>query len=283
MTSLAALRTAALPGLILAAAGAPALAAPLNATYRIHVGGVSVLEAQAVLTLTDRSYDVEVRAETGGFLGRLFPWQTRSHSTGAVTGEALAPVRHTQTSLFRGKPRNVTLTYDGRGTVAAAVEPPPEEEDRPAVPEDLRRATVDPLSGVLSALVATSRGNGCTRTVPVYDGRRRYDMTMRDSGMRTVSASRYSIFAGPARECRVTYTPVAGYSPRPPTTMFWKRDDGRDGAMADDRPPVDLWIAPVVAGAPPIPVRVETDSALGAVVIHLVAINGSPTPPPAGQ
>lgn len=282
MTSLALLRTAALSGLLLAA-GVPAPAAPLSATYRIHVGGVSVLEAQAVLTLTDRSYEVEVRAETGGFLGRLFPWQTRSHSTGAVTGDALAPARHTQTSIFRGKPRNVTLTYDGRGRVVAAVEPPPEEDDRPPVPEELRRATVDPLSGVLTALVAASQGNGCTRTVPVYDGRRRYDMTMRDWGMRPVSASRYSIFAGPARECRVTYTPVAGYSPRPPTTMFWKRDEARDGGAVEDRPPVDLWIAPVVAGAPPIPVRVETDSALGAVVIHLVAIDGAPTPPPAAQ
>lgn len=251
-----------------------ALAAPVFATYRVHVGGVAVLDVEATLSVTDRAYDVTVQARTGGFIGRMFPWETRSQSLGSLDQDGLKPTRHTQVSTFREKPRNVSLAYDAQGNVTASVSPPPEEDDREPVTDSQRRATFDPLSSVLSVLVAAARGEGCARTVPVFDGRRRYDMMLRDSGLRAVAPSRYSIYAGPARECRVTYQPVAGYNRRP-NSSSWLRSDGQRDGGPPERPPVDLWIAPLVPDAPPLPVRVETDSAFGGVVIHLTGI----TPP----
>nr|WP_246512963.1 DUF3108 domain-containing protein [Azospirillum picis] len=72
-------------------------------------------------------------------------------------------------------------------------------------------------------------------------------------------------------QCRVSYRPIAGYAPAAPGWKFWQRD-----AQAP-RPPVDLWVAPVAAGAPPLPVRLETESDFGSVVMHLTGV----TPPAA--
>lgn len=267
-------------GLILVLSGwpLPAAAAAVTASYRIHVGGVEVLEVDAELTVTEERYDVKVQARTGGFIGRMFAWDSRSQSVGVRGPGGLSPQRHTQVSTFRDKPRSVTLAYDGQGGVTATVLPPPEDDDREPVPAALLQSTYDPLSGVLSALVALGRGEGCTRTMPVFDGRRRYDMMLYDAGLQQLARSRYSIYSGPAQECRITYKPVAGYNRRP-TGPSWLRDSGQRDGIVSDRPPVDLWVAPLVPGLPPLPVRVETDSAFGSVVVHLTAIS----PPPAAK
>ncbi len=240
-------------------------------TYRVHVGGVAVLDARAELALTGDRYSVGVDAATDGFLGRMFPWETRSRSVGMIRPDGPTPLRHTQVSTLRGSPRNVTLEYDGRGGVRAEVTPPPQDDDREPVPDSLLRGTQDPLSGVVGVLLAGLRGEGCQRTVPVYDGRRRYDMLFADEGMRLVGASRNSVFAGTARQCRVSYTPIAGYN-RKPDSPFWRRGGGGE----EQRPPVDVWIAPVTPGGPPLPVRLETDSGLGSVVIHLTGATMDP-------
>ncbi len=248
----------------------PALAQQWQLTYRVHVGGIAVLDAQAGLALAGDRYSVQVDAVTDGFLGRMFPWETHARSVGAFRPDGVTPLRHTQVSTLRGKPRNVTLDYDGRGNVRAEVTPPPDADDRDPVPDTLRRATFDPLSGVVGMLLAGLRGEGCQRTVPVFDGRRRYDVHFTDQGMQMVGASRYSVFAGAARQCRISYTPVAGYN-RKPDESFWRRNSN-----PQDRAPVDVWIAPVTPGGPPLPVRLETDSGLGSVVIHLTSANMAP-------
>lgn len=245
-------------------------AEPMTATYRVHVGGVAVMDLTTRLELDDRSYRIEVTAQTGGFIGRLFPWQTVSRSDGSVTADRPVPAHHSQVSVFREKPRRVTLEYDARGDVTATVLPAPQDDDREPVSADLKRSTYDPLSGFLAMLRTTARGGGCTVTLPVFDGRRRYDMIFKDVGQRMVSASRYSIFSGSARQCRVSYRPVAGYTRSTPSGGFWQRDGD-----PSERPPVDLWLAPIVPDLPPLPVRMETDSDFGAVVVHLTGI----TPP----
>lgn len=243
----------------------PALAQRWQLDYRVHVGGVAVLDARAELTLAEGRYTVQVNAATDGFLGRMFPWESQSLSVGMVRPDGVTPIRHTQTGVLRGAPRAVTLDYGPDGSVRTQVSPPPEEEDRDPVPEALSRRTRDPLSGVVEMLLAGLQGEGCRRTVPIYDGRRRYDMMFADRGMTMVGASRHSVFSGAARQCQVSYKPVAGYERRP-RQSFWQRGGGRE-----ERPPVDVWIAPVDGAGPPLPVRLETDSGFGGVVVHLTA------------
>jgi len=116
-------------------------AEPMTATYRVHVGGVAVMDLTTRLELDDRSYRIEVTAQTGGFIGRLFPWQTVSRSDGSVTADRPVPAHHSQVSVFREKPRRVTLEYDARGDVPAA--PPgrrPRAGERRPQAIDLRSA-----------------------------------------------------------------------------------------------------------------------------------------------
>jgi len=257
---------------------APGVAAPVTASYRVYVGGIAVLDAAILLDLTDHAYRIDLTAQNGGFLAKILPWKTLSRSNGAIQMDRLIPARHSQSSVFREKPRSVALTYGADGGVVATVTPPPEEDDRAPVPEALRRATYDPLSAGLLLLLATGRGETCARVVPVYDGRRRYDMRFDNGGTRPLAPSRYSIFSGPAQECRVSIMPIAGQAKPSSGPSFWRRDDDST-PRPPGGPPTDVWLAPILPDAPPLPVRLETDSAFGAVVIHLIGVAraGEPT------
>ncbi|WP_148219460.1 DUF3108 domain-containing protein [Azospirillum sp. B510] len=255
---------------LLPTATASAIAEPVRATYRVFVGGVTALDVVATLDVAGDRYRIAVSAVTGGTIGRLFDWRTDSQSDGHIQGGDLRPTSHSQTSQLRGEPRNVTLTYGTQGDVTATVTPPPEADDREPVPPALQRDTLDPLTAVLDLLFTVGTRQSCTQSLPVFDGRRRYDMVFADVGPRIVNPSRNSIFSGIAQQCRVTYKPVAGYA-RSSSGRFMQRGNPAD------RPPVELWLAPVATGYPPLPVRLETDSDLGSVVVHLTGI----TPPAA--
>ncbi|WP_247875762.1 DUF3108 domain-containing protein [Azospirillum sp. TSH100] len=250
-----------------------AAAEPVKVTYRVFVGGVTALDVDATLDVAGDHYRVAVSAVTGGTIGRLFNWRSDSQSDGNVHGDDLRPTSHRQTSLLRGEPRNVTLTYGPQGDVSTSVTPPPETDDREPVPPALQRDTLDPLTAVLDLLFAVGASQSCDRSLPVFDGRRRYDMVFSEVGRRIVDPSRYSIFSGVAQQCRVTYKPVAGYARSSSGGRFWQRNNPAD------RPPVNLWLAPVAAGYPPLPVRLETDSDFGSVVVHLTGV----TPPAADR
>ena len=245
-----------------------AYAEGMRAAYQVHVGGLTALDGRAVLSLDRDRYAVEVEAMTGGFVGQLLSWQSLLRSHGTVGRSGLAPSRHEVSSVWRGERRSVTLSYDGGSGVSVTAVPAPEKDGREPVPEALQRNTLDPMSAIVAVVQANGRGQGCTHTLPVYDGRRRYDMIFTDYGMQQLAPSAYSVFSGPARHCRVTYEPIAGYSRKPPSTWF-----GQNNANPTERRPVDVWFAPVTPDGPPIPVRVETDSPMGTVIAHLTDVS----------
>ncbi len=254
------------------AAAPPAMAERLTLTYRIYVGGVSVLDADAELVMAGGRYRVAISAATEGFLRRLAPWDTRSESAGQIGTAGPRPEAHVVSSTWRGKPRSVTLAYNADGTVTATAEPSADEDDREPVPAALTVGTLDPLSAFVAMMHGAAQGAGCGMTVPVFDGRRRYDLLFTAHGTRSFEASDRNAFSGEAAHCRVTWRSIAGHSRGGgERSQFWRRGEGQT-----ERPPVDVWLARVSPNGPPAPVRASTDSPMGGVVIHLTGITVHP-------
>lgn len=270
-----------LPAVLLASFLLPGMAGAqgMRAAYQAHVGGMSPLKGQAELVMEAGRYSLRIDAETDGFVGRLLSWQSRVTSLGTLARGVPRPELYELSSLWRGEPRDVTLRYDARGGVQVTAVPPPEEDEREPVPDELQRGTLDPVTAMLAVMLGAAEGRGCAGTMPVYDGRRRYDMVFADLGMDRIAPSGYSAFSGAARRCQVTYKPIAGYSRKPPPSLMGQRLFARSEGDGEPRPPVEVWFAPVTEGGPPVPVRIETESGLGGVVVHLTG--ASPLPRPA--
>jgi hypothetical protein len=269
------------PGLPHAAASDRAQAQPgdLALGYALYIGGVHVLDATGFLGVAEGRYRMGLTAATDGFLGRVAAWSVDVSSHGLLAPDRpLTPVAYTTAGTWRETRRQTTLRYEqGRPTVTLA--DPPIGGEREPVPEALQQDTLDPLSAIVRALVATRDGQGCGGVVPVFDGRQRYDLTFALRGPETLEPSDLSSFAGPALACSISFKPVAGR---------WRevqpaRPDRDDEGRRPKRGETTAWVAAPLPGAPPVLVRLELDTSLGRSVLHLKSIERiAPDPANAG-
>lgn len=240
----------------------------LTVRYDVHVGGLLGLEAEFTLRRANGRYAFESVSRTQGFLGYLFRWESRSMGEGRIEGGRFVPAVHRANSVGGGEPRGLEILYDGEGNVASvAIEPKTEETDRVPVPPALVRGATDATTGLMQVLSALPPGGSCGGTIPVYDGRRRFDVRLNPEGMTDLAPTTLSSFAGPAAVCRLTFRNVAG-GRTPERTMFWRRVDAQGNAGF----PTVVYLAPVAPGGETMPVRVEVDTPFGWAIVHVKGV-----------
>ena len=92
-----------------------------------------------------------------------------------------------------------------------------------------RRGSLDPISGLLQLLANIAVHDSCDTTVPIFEGKRRFDISGVDVDRQYVDEEDYSAFKGDARICDAKFDMVAGeYIDRPPD-RFWARKIMRKG------------------------------------------------------
>jgi hypothetical protein len=228
--------------------------------YDVRYGPFRVLSMDLTSEVAGDRYHATSTLQTEGVIGRLFPWRARSESQGRRDGVSLHPAWHRAEGTYRSEHRTIEIEYQPDGGVRARVTPLPEQEGRDVVPEALQQETVDPLTASMLAAGAECRG-----TLPVFDGRRRYDLRLEELPTSTVPASRGAVYTGAAKRCRATVEARAG---------FW-RDDPRE---RDAPTTLDFWIASPGDRVPTVPVYLELSGArgtLGAVLVDARALPGT--------
>jgi hypothetical protein len=251
-------------GLLLGAAllcASPARAEPVKATYEVYFGGFHVLDAEALWQRSPSGYRISAEAETRGMLGWLNPWKGATESRGRLAGGRAIPVHHENRGTADEGEKLVRLRYDGDGDIAESlVRPEQDWEDRHPLPPDAGEGTLDPLSVVAGLSELLRSGGRCEGRFAVFDGRKRYDLTVSDAGLQTLEPTDYSIFAGPARGCRVDYEMLGGH----------RVERSKYAATARER---IVWVARPRQGAPLIPVRLKIETAYGTVMGHLTGLS----------
>jgi hypothetical protein len=246
----------------------PAANAPATVlSYQVYFGGLKALALEAEVGVVSDRYRVRLAAHTEGLIDWIVGWTARAWSEGAVGGGALGdgalrPARHVSESTIRGNRRDVVLSFHPDGAIEATVEPSAEADEREPVTAEQQRGALDPISAVLGAARVVAARQSCAQRVPVFDGRRRYDLEFSDGGHAVLPPSEYSSFKGDTTLCLFRYIRIAGYQ----TTGRWNNPRDHDRIYR-------TWLAPIVPDLPPLPVRIEAEGTYGTVIVHLVGIN----------
>jgi hypothetical protein len=238
-----------------APATAPARDAGLH--YKVYIGGFHVVDLDIAMDLAPGDYKVEARLKTIGMIGSMFPWTMKAHSNGRFDADKVVPAAAGQRSTWNGKPRFIEMRFDKGLPVVEEIKPLPNSDDRDPVPESVRKGALDLTSAILSLLTRMENGKPCMGKIPVFDGRRRFDLVAVADGPDRLRANRYSPYDGPAETCIVSMDPIAGF----------KKSD--HGGWNDGDRKAHVWTASPFAGMPPVPVRITVDTPLGALIAHL--------------
>ncbi len=182
----------------------------VEATYRITFNGFDIGKFDFTADVSGSSYTVNGDARLSALLG-AFKWQGQTRSAGQLAGLAPKPAGYTFDFNGNGREGSIKLGFD-RGSVKSITSLPPKPpapDTVPLRPEHLA-GVLDPLSAVL-ALSRNAASNPCGRSIPVFDGRQRFDLQLAFVRQQAVAETRPSGQPGVAYVCRVRYVPLAGH------------------------------------------------------------------------
>jgi hypothetical protein len=265
MPGLSILRSLPFLGFALALAAAPAkaeVAEVAGLTYDVYLGGLHIFTFDVNMNLRPDGYQVDAAGGTQGMIGWLYDWQMKLAAEGKDSHGRIEAHSYTVASDWKQTPRITDLTFGADGTYDLQQSPPPEPDPdiEGSLPATLPPGTLDPLSLAVAASRTLAETGSCNQTVPVFDGRRRFDLTVKQIGPAVLEPNEYSIYQGDAIRCSFSLKRISGFR------KSWK--SSRQWDAGSEAPPT-IWMAEIQPGLPPLPVRYEGTIALGSIVVHL--------------
>ena len=249
-----------LVGAALLLALAPVLA-PASAAERLYARvelygplGIHVLTLRTTLEQTGERYSAVVDYATIGLAGILFEQKTHAAATGRLARATAYPDTFRNDTVRNGIARRSRVDYRPDGAVEGGSTPP----TRTVVPPELMRGTVDNITAYLRLERQLAETGKCGMTVPVFDGRHRYDLVFADAGKQELSREGGQKFAGSTIACRMTrHNRVVEPA---------EQDEGAAQGT--------FWYATLIPGEVPVPVRMRLQTPLGSVDGYLAEFQG---------
>lgn len=186
----------------------------LQLAMTLYAGGIALGKVDMDAKFIDGKYHVASNLETKGVVNVFWQSEIKATSSGKLEGQKLVPELYT--SFYTGhnaRHQEVSLTYEN-GYPAKLYANPPYSTRGFEVKADDKKDTFDPLSAVVfiaSGVGATT--SPCNLEAPVYDGRRRYSITMKKVADTDIKMDN-GLYNGPGIKCEVIYKQISGFSPR---------------------------------------------------------------------
>lgn len=232
----------------------------VESRYDIYVGGLHGAQAVAINATDGERYFTGIDVEVVG-LPRLFTdLRWRIHGLAEIDGAQVLPSRYVYQRHRRGEWRT-TVTDFSTAPPSQAFDPPRDYRPDQLVPPDRIARAYDPLAGVLQTAILLGDSGECIAEADVVEGRKLFRATVTDGGLEVLPRSRRSIFQGPAQRCDFTLIPEAGAFD--------------DGEWDSERGSGSVWLARLVDGMPPVPVRMRFERDGGSAYIHLRELTAS--------
>ena len=253
----------ALAVLTLVCASAPAAAESFRANYALSIIGLSIGNAYATASLQPNAYKIDIGVKLGGVASLVTNAKGAATASGTIANATVLPTAYANASANTNETRTVRMGLEGGNVRAVDIQPPfPDPELRVPVTDAMKRNILDPVSALLmhvpdgQPLVGPA---ACNRTIPIYDGLVRFDVTLAYVGTKDVQTRGYK---GPVSICSARYTPIAGY----------RRDSSATKYMADNHS-MEVWLAPYEKMRVVIPYHISIKTSAGTLLIQAAEFN----------
>jgi len=235
---------------------ASASAGGLNVDYSVSIRGFPVGTALLRAKDTDGHYAIEFSARVAG-LARLFSDATMSaRAAGNFAEDRPQPDAYDHVWVEDGETERVAMRFDGTSVADISLDPPRKRPERYAPITAAQKADVlDPVSAFLWPAPGGLTPEICARTLPLIDGKYRFDVDMAFDRDATFSP-RGTALSYPAIVCSMRYRQVSGY-----------RIGRKDGGFVKDGTVAEVWMAPAGRGLL-APVHIQLQSRIGRIVLR---------------
>lgn len=234
--------------------------ASVAAKYKLYFGGFQVGTYKFQSTTNGKTYQTTGSADVSALFG-AFKWKGGIESSGTLGPNAPAPVGYKLSFKSKSKVGSVTLAFDRAGIKTVDVEPakPPHPDAVPVKPEHLK-SVFDPMSSIL-AMTHASGGDPCDRTIPIFDGKVRFNLVMSAKGEQRIKENTPSGQPNALKVCKVKYVPVAGHKPKD-FAKPWVDYNG-----------MEITLRPIPSANVYVPYTVTIPTTIGSAVMSAESVN----------
>ena len=225
-----------IPVLALAGAGLDRAHAQgkLSVVYTISAARIPVGKITWSADIGADSFTTTGSGEAAGLASLAVSGKGTATARGIVKDGRLYTTRFTSDITRDDEKSELTMMLDHGAVTELKSAAPLPGDDRVPVTAAHRQNIVDPLT---AWLIPAGAGGGlaraaCERTLPIFDGLRRFDLKLAFRRMDKVKADKG--YQGPAIVCAMIFQPIAGH--RASSTLVKFLSDGRD---------IEVWLAPV--------------------------------------
>ena len=230
----------------------------LDASYSVTLAGIPIGKGDWTIDITDTHFTAAGTGTTTGLMRVFTGGHGASSGKGTLNNSGQFVTSIFTSSITSGKKtESVRFNIDAGNVKDLKVDPPQDVDDeRVPVTEENQQGVFDPMSA--SILRAPGTGEpvspeACQRTVPIFDGKIRYDLQFAFKRMEQVKADKG--YAGPVVVCAVYFTPIAGFVPSRAAIRYLTKI--RD---------MEVWLAPIAGTRMLAPFRGQGPTPVGPVV-----------------
>lgn len=261
----------ALPGESALAESGQSMPSKITAVYRVDVGNFNLGNFTLTTTFHGDGYQMRGEGRFTVLQGLLYEWRGVTASSGRVTERGPEPAMYAFNYSDSGKKyERLRITFDGGSVAGVSIVPRSRPLPRtiPVTSEQLE-GVLDPMSSAfLTAKSSNPNGdlNVCNQTLPVFDGRQRYDLVVTPKRATRVKRTTPSGYGGPAVVCAVKFIPIAGHQPDNPGIRLM--------AASDE---IEVWLIPVRGSDMYVPYRIvlPTPVGYGSAMVTSIQVSGA--------
>ncbi len=231
----------------------PAGGMKINALYDIRFNGISIGDFKFSSSLSSREYDMDAQASISLIGGMLFDWKGSTQSRGTITANGPKPGNYNFSYRTSDKKEQVSLRFTNNVVTEVSLNPPRGQSGRriPITQSHLQNV-VDPLSALVmlsQARTQAQKNAPCTRRLPIFDGKLRYDLIFSYKEKSQIDEGGYK---GPVHICRVRYEQIAGHKPG---------KDDETLTQANDK--IEVWLIPLPEAELFVPYKISVPTPAG--------------------
>ncbi|MDP2357706.1 MAG: DUF3108 domain-containing protein [Beijerinckiaceae bacterium] len=243
-----------------------AAADSLKVGYSIRLLGLSMGSAGLNATLSPSSYNMEISAQLSGLASVVSRAQGGARSSGSIEQGRVMSRTYATASSNSKETRTVRMALNSGAVRSVEVSPPLDPHpDRVPVTDAHKRGVIDPLSALVMPVAGRELIGpaSCERTIPIFDGYARFDVTLSYAGTQQVRSAAYT---GPVAVCKARYKAIAGHRANRKQTNY----------MENNRQ-IEVWLMPVEGARVVTPYKIALATQIGQLVIEATRVSVAST------
>ena len=226
-------------------------------SMRVEVYALMGLHVLTLNTSVDEAgdrYAINMQYATTGIAGLIVDQTTRAMAVGRLTPASAQPESFRSETRRNGVQRHDQVDYRPDGSVEGSSTRIAFDATTPAA----TRGTVDNLTAYFRLERQLAARGTCALTVPVFDGRYRYDLVFTDAGKQALSPEGGQRLESMTIACRMARHDRGASEPE-------QSEGAKQGIF---------WYAPLLPGDVVVPVRMQLETQIGSVDAYLAELHG---------